>query len=176
MNKFAKIIVLLILIVVIYCFYISNSNKNINKLYKNEVHSIFAKTVENSISNLSFKDANIEDFEINYKLKDIDYICFSKSVYGKTTEDLLNDIGIEKIENAKLIEKRKRSINGESSSLLLFITSKKDLIPVFLSSNLVDLNLDTEFSKNPCIKTKNNNIDLTIKNSSKNTKKLIIIK
>lgn len=187
MKNFLKTI-LILLIICIFCvsgvisYYLISAlfpEYFYDKIYASKSDKSIAQIIENSInlvSNSKPLDSFIEEhkkpsvkeltrYGVDIWLDNIDYICYSESVYGISVQEMLDNV--EKQYNyADVIEDKRQNGYGEGSSVFMFIKSNGDIIPVFVSAYFYEIKTNYSF-KNRCSKTANNKLHVRIDSSLK---------
>lgn len=165
-------------------------NRSYNEIYSSKANRKIAKVIEDSVFLISNSKTNdlprvekpviqdLEQYRLDLSLNDIEYACYSPSIYGTSAQDMLNKIGIS-YKYADLIETKKQNGYGEGSSLLMLIKSNKEIIPIFISSYFYKLQSDISFLEadhiSKCTRINKNKLNIKIDSSLKE-KALITIK
>lgn len=173
MKKTIKIILILLLIPLVLIMAVMGNvwykkRRSYNEIYTTKSDKALAQVIENSI-NLAL---DLKKYDLSLTLDDIEYACYSKSVYGISAPEMLGSIGKEN-KYASLIEDKRQVGYGEGSSLFMFVKTNGEVIPIFVSAYFYEMKTNYNFQKG-CVKTNNNKLNIKI-NSSLKEKALIVL-
>lgn len=161
-------------------------HRSYNELYSSKADKELAYIIENSILQISkskhnqFFDKtinNLDKFNLEFSLNDINNVCYSSNIYNTQAEELLKSIGVN-YKHANLIEDKRQNSYGEGSNLLLLIKTDKTILPIFSADYFMTLKTKLKFSQlkmmGGCAEIPNHKLQIKV-NSSLKEKALLIL-
>ena len=155
--------------------YVSQEDKELAILIENMIKKIYYLKNEEKQNN---KEYLLNDMKLSMELNNIEYVCYSPSMYTYKAKESLENVGIY-YKYANLLDLRKKCEYGKkSTTLILFVKNNEEIIPIFTSFHFYDFNKEIKFlnieKKTNCVKVPNKKVKFKIDDSLKDKTSLQI--
>ncbi len=184
------IIIVILFIFAIGCFIITRKiqlHYSYSKIYASQEDKELAVLIENMIKKIYYlkneekqnnKEYLLNDMKLSMELNNIEYVCYSPSMYTYKAKESLENVGIY-YKYANLLDLRKKCEYGKkSTTLILFVKNNEEIIPIFTSFHFYDFNTKIDFlnveNQTDCVKVPNKKVKLNIDDSLKDKASLQI--